>query len=385
MNPLRIALLGTGLLGHSIAERLLLGNNPLYVYNRSRSKAEDLVSLGATLCNSPAEAIKAAEGIFLVLTDAKATAEVLALAEEKTSFRGKTFFQVGTISPDETLELDRQITQRGGYFVALPVLGSKNEAKKGTLLLMFGASEEHYHKWHDFLSQLGQVFFVADPKKAAALKLALNQLIISSIIGFSLSFSLILKEEIHPELFMSILRKSALYCSTFDKKLPRLLKKDYSSANFTLELLLKDLRLCLEELEKLSIESAPLKTSKTIIEQALKRGYGDKDYSALFEVVFAPHPMNEKSPEIIVEKNPSPSKLTELGIADWPLWEKDISSFDWHYEEKESCYILEGEAIIYVENKEPLQVSKGQLVIFPAGLSCRWEITSKIKKHYRIG
>ncbi|TFE68525.1 cupin [Methylacidiphilum caldifontis] len=287
---MRIALLGTGILGHSIAERLLHTYDSLYVYNRSRSKAEDLLSLGATLCNTPAEAIAAADALFLVLTDAKTTKTVLASAEEKTLFEKKTFFQLGTISPMEAEELNAYITQKGGVFIELPVLGSKNEAKNGSLLLMFGANEEQYHKWHDFLSSLGKVFFVAEPKKAAVLKLALNQLIISSMVGFSLSFAMVIKENIDPKLFMNILRASALYCSTYDKKLPRLVKKDYELANFTLDLLLKDLKLCLEETERLSIESAPLEISRTIIEQALKRGYGQKDYSALFEAIFSPKP-----------------------------------------------------------------------------------------------
>ncbi|WP_134389429.1 cupin domain-containing protein [Methylacidiphilum sp. Yel] len=51
--------------------------------------------------------------------------------------------------------------------------------------------------------------------------------------------------------------------------------------------------------------------------------------------------------EILIEKNPTQQRLKELGVSHWPIWEKDVSKFDWQYPEKESCYLLEGEAIIY--------------------------------------
>jgi len=282
----KIALIGTGLLGHSIAERWLLTNHSLLVYNRTAAKAMDLVSLGAKLCSSVSETIEAANAIFLILSDATVTKNLLFEPNVRTAFHGKTFFQMGTISPEESEELALKIQEKGGSFVELPVLGSKNEAKSGTLLLMFGGSEEEYHRWYTLLSALGKVFFTGDPRKAAVLKLALNQLIISSIIAFSTSLSMVLKERIDPELFMEILRKSSLYCATFDKKLPRILNKDYSSANFTLKLLLKDLTLCLKETEKLSIQSEPLKAYEKLIQMAIDQGFENSDYSSVFEAIY---------------------------------------------------------------------------------------------------
>ncbi|QSR89230.1 cupin domain-containing protein [Methylacidiphilum caldifontis] len=91
------------------------------------------------------------------------------------------------------------------------------------------------------------------------------------------------------------------------------------------------------------------------------------------------------SKAIIIEKNPSQNKLDELGVARWPIWEKEPSSFDWSYDQKECCYILEGEALIQVGEEKPLRISQGELVTFPAGLSCHWVITKKIRKHYQLG
>ncbi len=87
---------------------------------------------------------------------------------------------------------------------------------------------------------------------------------------------------------------------------------------------------------------------------------------------------------MIEVKNPSKEELDNLKVSTWPIWTKEKSRFDWHYDEKETCYILEGEAIVRYQGKE-VKFGKGDLVIFPEGLSCEWEIVKDIKKHYKFG
>lgn len=87
--------------------------------------------------------------------------------------------------------------------------------------------------------------------------------------------------------------------------------------------------------------------------------------------------------EINVEKQPSPTRLQELGITSWSIWTKEVSEeFPWHYDNKESCYFLEGKVIVTPESGEPAQMGKGDLVTFPAGMSCTWRILENVKKHY---
>lgn len=88
--------------------------------------------------------------------------------------------------------------------------------------------------------------------------------------------------------------------------------------------------------------------------------------------------------KIIIEK-PEPEKLQEMGVNDWPIWEKETSKFDWSYGEKETCYILEGSARVQPEDGDPVEFAAGDLVVFPGGMSCTWEITSPIRKHYKMG
>ena len=89
--------------------------------------------------------------------------------------------------------------------------------------------------------------------------------------------------------------------------------------------------------------------------------------------------------KIEVESNPSEDRLKELGVEEWPIWEKEESQFPWHYSDKETCYILEGAVTVTPEGDEPVEIRKGDLVVFPEGMACTWQVTKAIRKHYNFG
>lgn len=78
------------------------------------------------------------------------------------------------------------------------------------------------------------------------------------------------------------------------------------------------------------------------------------------------------------------SEIESQGMRDWPIWEKEASTFPWTYGDNETCYILEGDVIVTPEGGEPVQFGKGDIVTFPAGMSCTWEIRSDVRKHYNF-
>jgi uncharacterized cupin superfamily protein len=89
--------------------------------------------------------------------------------------------------------------------------------------------------------------------------------------------------------------------------------------------------------------------------------------------------------KIELKQTPSPEKLRSLGVETWPIWTKEPSTFPWHYDSAETCYILEGEAIVTPQSGgEPVTIQEGNLVRFPAGLSCTWQVLRPIRKHYRL-
>ena len=86
--------------------------------------------------------------------------------------------------------------------------------------------------------------------------------------------------------------------------------------------------------------------------------------------------------DIKIDRNPAMQKLKEMGVHDWPVWEKEVSEFPWHYDSAETCFFLEGEVTVTPEGGEPVTVGKGDLVTFPQGMSCTWKIKMPVSKHY---
>jgi len=84
--------------------------------------------------------------------------------------------------------------------------------------------------------------------------------------------------------------------------------------------------------------------------------------------------------QIEIEK-PTPEKLQEMNATSWPIWESEPSTFDWHYDSTEVCYILEGKVVVKTSEQE-VEFGKGDLVKFPAGMDCTWIVHEKVRKHY---
>jgi uncharacterized cupin superfamily protein len=88
---------------------------------------------------------------------------------------------------------------------------------------------------------------------------------------------------------------------------------------------------------------------------------------------------------IKVEHDPGPAALDTAGVRDWPIWTKNESVFPWTYDTAETCYFLDGRVVVTPDGGEPVQVGKGDLVMFPAGLSCTWDVKRAVRKHYKFG
>lgn len=93
----------------------------------------------------------------------------------------------------------------------------------------------------------------------------------------------------------------------------------------------------------------------------------------------------ERSMEIKIEHQPSQAYLDRLGVSKWPIWTKEVSEFPWTYDEAETCYFLAGDVIVTPVGGNPVQMGKGDLVTFPAGMSCTWDIKKDVRKHYMFG
>lgn len=88
--------------------------------------------------------------------------------------------------------------------------------------------------------------------------------------------------------------------------------------------------------------------------------------------------------KIKIEK-PKEEKLKKANVYNWPVWEKEISRFEWYYDEDETCYFIEGEVEVTTADGEKYIIKKGDWVEFPKGLKCIWEVKQPVKKYYKMG
>jgi len=282
---MRIGIIGTGILGSAAARKLKKLKHEVLVTNRTLAKAKALESCGIEVKGSPAELIEAVDTVILMLPDGPAIGKVL-FKELERSFQGKTFIQMGTISPEESRNISSAINDRQGQYLECPVLGSRGETDAGRLILLLGGSEAQFVQFKDLLKPLGQKYLHIGPVgSAAAFKLALNQLIVMQACAFSLSLGIIQKKNIDVGLFMEAVRNSAVYAPMFDKKLDNWLQGNYDDPNFSVDHLLKDINLIRSEAESLNLETEVIKAAQRLYEKAVEQGIGQKDYSSIYQVI----------------------------------------------------------------------------------------------------
>jgi 3-hydroxyisobutyrate dehydrogenase len=282
---MKIGLIGTGLMGQALAQHLLAENQSLIIYNRSAEKTRELATLGAEVALSAQQVLEQSNLCLLFLSDAEAIHTVFDDIAP-AAFQDTLIMQMGTIAPDESRELASRVNSMKGRYLECPVLGSLPEARSGKLILMAGGRETDYKTALPLLEIIGsEPQHIGEVGQGATVKLAMNQLIAGLTASFSLSLALVEKEGIETEQFMKIVRDSALYAPTFDKKLSRMLDRDFGNPNFPTKHLAKDTRLFLSVAEGLGLDTSALEGIEKLLDKTLAMGLDNTDYSAIMAAV----------------------------------------------------------------------------------------------------
>jgi 3-hydroxyisobutyrate dehydrogenase len=279
---MKTALIGIGLMGQALGERLIEKNIVLTVYNRTQEKTNSLKHLGAHVAESAQDAFGNNEVIILMLSDATAINHIVDTLSA-SSVEGKLIIQMGTIAPEQSHQIAMRIQTMKGNYLECPVLGSLPEARTGRLILMAGGNQTDFENAKPLLELLGeQPRLIGTIGQGATVKLAMNQLIAGLTASFSLSLALVEKNGLDIETFMAIVRESALYAPTFDKKLDRMLQQDYSNPNFPTKHLAKDVTLFLDVARRMGLETCALEGVGHLITKTVEQGLDNTDYSALY-------------------------------------------------------------------------------------------------------
>ncbi len=271
-------------MGAPMALQLQRSSFEVVAWNRSPRKLLPLEEAGIRTVESAAEAIASTELTITMLSDAAAIQS--ALFSDSAALLDRTVLQMGTIAPAESRDLCDRIQAAGGDYLESPVLGSIPQVKSGSLILMVGATSEQFDRWQPVLKCFGPSPELMGPVgTAAATKLAMNQLIGTLTAAFSMSLGLAQKEGLDIEKFMSIVRESALYAPTFDKKLERMCDRNFSNPNFPTKHLLKDMDLFVQAAQAQGIDAIVAAGVSQIAESAIAQGLADEDYAAIYSAI----------------------------------------------------------------------------------------------------
>jgi len=284
-----IGIIGIGLMGRAFVERFLEQGLTVRMYNRTADTIRDLGKDGVMICDSVDDLVSQSDTIILMASHYNAINDILRLDDDanlQVDLQGKAIVQMATISPSQSKAIAEAVAMRGGSYLEAPVLGSIPEAKSGTLIIMGGGPREVFEDVLPILQVLGTTpKYIGETGSAAALKLAMNQLIAALTAGFSLSLGYAIKNGVDTDLFMDTVRESSLYAKTYDKKLEKYLSRDFGKANFSTRHLLKDVRLFIEDAKTAGLNTDVLEGIERITSETVDNGMEVMDYSSIYQTI----------------------------------------------------------------------------------------------------
>lgn len=282
MKP-SLGLIGLGLMGRPMGRNLLRAGFPLTVWNRTASRAEELIRVGAVLASSPRDAASRADVLLTIVSDPPALEEVLFGEQGALDGlrRGSALVDSSTVSPDLARTAARACAERGVEFLDAPVTGGAWGAEKGELVFMVGGPAETLERVLPVLASLGRQFFHLGPHGAGqTVKLGMNLLLALEVAALAESLALVSAAGVPAERLIEVLQASMGRSPLLDVKAPLLLRKEFPPS-FPLRLMLKDLRLALELGHRQGVALPALEAAAATYAAVQAASRDDPDFAAI--------------------------------------------------------------------------------------------------------
>ncbi len=284
---MKLGVIGLGIMGAPMAANLLKAGFDVTVYNRTRTKAERLRSLGATIAHSPQHLASNAEIIITIVSDTPDVQEVLfgenGVAEGLTP--GKIVIDMSTISPEATQAFAERIAALGCEFLDAPVSGGEPGAIAGTLTIMAGGSKAAFEKCLPVFSAMGKNIVHVGLSGSGQCTKMVNQVICSLNI-VAMTEGLLLAQHTGLDLARTLQVVSGGSAGSWmlNNLAPRILQNDFAPG-FMIKLQQKDLRLAMELLEGFEEKFPGAALAHELFSQAVARGLGEQGTQGLINLM----------------------------------------------------------------------------------------------------
>ncbi len=275
---MRVAFLGLGIMGRSMASNLAKSGHEVTVWNRTPGKQVE----GAHVAESPADAARGAEVVWMCVSDTKAVESVLfgEHGVEESLTEDMIVVDSSTISPSATRKFAERVRTRGVQYVDAPMTGSKTGAENGTLIFIVGGEEAAIERLKPCFAAMGKQFFrMGEVGKGHAAKLVMNLQIAVIYEGFVEALTLGTKLGVDAETLLPLINASMVKSGVVEYKAPFVLKRDFTP-NFPMRLMHKDIRLALDAAKEARVKLPALEVVEEVYDVAVEDGLQDEDFAA---------------------------------------------------------------------------------------------------------
>lgn len=282
-----LGFVGLGVMGSEMVLRLLERGHAVTGYNRTRGKAERLITKGMKWAGSPRGVAAAADVTFSMVTNSSALAAVIdgpdgILAGLST---GKVLADMSTVSPAVSRSIAAKVRETGADMVDAPVSGSVITLQEGKLSVMVGGRKETFERLKPLLLDIGpKVTYVGENGLALVLKIASNLSLAVQMLAFSEGVLLAEKSGITREVAVEVLTNSAIASPMIRYRGPFVLKLP-AEAWFNVNMMQKDMLLALELGRQLDVPMPTTAVTNEFLTAARGIGLAEQDFAVVFDIL----------------------------------------------------------------------------------------------------
>ena len=279
----RIGIIGTGMLGEAVGINLLKSGHELTVFNRTKSKTDNLAKNGAVISNSPMDVAKNSDLVITVVKDADSVKQVSFENDGilAGNHDGLVVADMSTVNPESSKEISKKFQENGIDFLEIPVMGGPNVAIHGKLVLMASGNRTVYEKHQKVFETIAHKnFFLGDSGAAHSIKLAMNLQISMLALSLSEGITLTRKAGFEPEKFLEILNSTYFKTGMSENKAHNMIKDSFEPT-FMLKNMTKDLGIINEAAKSFNADLPMAKLASRVYQDAVEAGFGEIDYTGI--------------------------------------------------------------------------------------------------------
>jgi 3-hydroxyisobutyrate dehydrogenase len=283
-NDRKIAFIGLGVMGAGMASRLAENGHDITVYNRTRSKADEVGELGAKVANTPADAAKDADVVMISLADQNVVSKVVFDEDGifETLGEGSYVLDMSTVTPEFARELNGRAREAGYKHLDTCVLGNPMHAREGELRVMAGGDEADFKAVEPLLEAVGkEVTYLGEAGMGATMKLVLNMLMGVQMPALAEAVVFGERAGLDREKILEMISKSGYSSPVMSFRCVIMGQRNFEFAAFKLGLMRKDMMLVLGESQKLGVPMPVSESAYAMLTAAQQQGLGDLDVAAI--------------------------------------------------------------------------------------------------------